>query len=154
MRRFTPKECALIKQEYAAYVPVPAIARKLNRSQGTIRYKVFYLGLRRSPYVLKAMPRAPEHLKARVKEVPPSKWLKQYRAWQNQQRQERLRQSQEQVQAHQARLAIKCAEIDARDLTRDKKIIAKRALGMTLEAVGKQHSLSKQRVHQLVKSIA
>lgn len=49
-----------------------------------------------------------------------------------------------------ARIAAQAAGIDARhDLTRNEKMIAKRVAGMTLEAIGQQHGITRERVRQL-----
>jgi DNA-directed RNA polymerase alpha subunit len=51
-------------------------------------------------------------------------------------------------------ITAKCAEIDAReDLTREQKIVAKRAAGMSLRAIGKQSGISTERVRQIIKAI-
>src|SRR5262249_15546541 len=50
--------------------------------------------------------------------------------------------------------AAKGAEIDAReDLTRNEKMVAKLAAGMTLQAIGEQHGISRQRARQIIKAI-
>jgi len=49
-------------------------------------------------------------------------------------------------------MVAKCAEIDAREnLTRNEKIAAKVAAGMTLQAIGEQHGITRERVRQIVK---
>lgn len=101
---FTPEEDDIIRKDYAAYVPIREIARKLGRSKSGVHQRTFRLALRRPELA--------------------AKW------------------------------AAKCAEIDQRhDLSRNDKIVAKRAAGMTLEAIGRQHDLTRQRVWQLVSLI-
>jgi hypothetical protein len=49
---------------------------------------------------------------------------------------------------------LNAPKIDAReDLTRNEKIAAKVAAGMTLQAVGEQHGISRERVRQIVKPL-
>jgi lambda repressor-like predicted transcriptional regulator len=60
----------------------------------------------------------------------------------------------EQLTQKTAEIAAKCAEIDAReDLTRDEKIAAKRAAGMTLRPIAEQYGLSHECVRQIVSRI-
>jgi DNA-directed RNA polymerase alpha subunit len=55
----------------------------------------------------------------------------------------------------EAQIVAKCTEIDAReDLTRNEKMAAKFAAGMTLQAIGKQYGISKQRVQQIKSAVA
>ena len=64
-------------------------------------------------------------------------------------RQAREQKLQAQAQAAQE-AAAKGAEIDAReDLTRNEKMVAKLAAGMTLQAIGEQHGISRERVRQI-----
>lgn len=41
-RKFSPEEDAVIRADYATYVPVDETARKLNRSSGVIRQRLFH----------------------------------------------------------------------------------------------------------------
>jgi hypothetical protein len=151
VRKFTPDECDLIKREYLAHALVPEIANKLGRSEGVVRQKILSLGLRRPRLGTRS---APEHLKALAGKIPTNEWRAKYRSWQH----EQLRQAQEQKLQARAlsgqHLAAKCAEIDAReDLTRNEKMAAKVAAGMTLQAVGDQYGISRERVRQIVKQM-
>lgn len=47
MRRFTPQEDQIIRDDYASYVPVEEIAAKLDRSWGVIRQRILKLRLTR-----------------------------------------------------------------------------------------------------------
>jgi hypothetical protein len=148
MRRFTPEECALIKQDFAAYVPVPETADKLGRSEEVVRQKILQLGLRRPRLGRRS---APEHLKALAGAIPADEWRAKYSSWRREQLlQARAQRAEAQEQAAQE-TAAKCAEIDAReDLTRNGKIAAKRAMGMTLQAIADEHGVTRERVRQIM----
>jgi len=75
-------------------------------------------------------------------------------SWQSKQRRQVIEQKlQAQAQAAQE-AAAKGAEIDAReDLTRNEKMVAKLAAGMTLQAIGEQHGIGRERVRQIIKAI-
>jgi hypothetical protein len=149
-RRFTPEECALIKQDFAAYVPISETASKLGRSEGSVCQKILTLGLRRPILGTRS---APEHLKALAGKVPADEWRAKYSSWQREQLlQARAQRAQAQEQTAQE-TAAKCAEIDAReDLTRNEKIAAKRAAGMMLQAIGEQHGVTAERARQIIKT--
>ena len=147
LRRFTPEECALIKKDFAAYVPVSETANKLGRSEGTVNRKALQLGLRRPRLSTRL---APAHLKALAGKIPADEWRAKYSSWQR----ERLLQAQAAQEQAAQETAAKCAEIDAREhLTRDEKIAAKRAAGVTLQAIGDQHGITRERVRQITKAI-
>ena len=150
LRRFTPKECALIKKDFAAYVPVSETANKLGRSEKTVKQKALQLGLRRP----RLSTLAPAHLKALAGKIPADEWRAKYSSWQREQLlQAQVQSAQAQEQAAQE-TAVKCAEIDAREhLTRDEKIAAKRAAGVTLKAIGDQHGITRERARQITKAI-
>ena len=151
LRRFTPKECALIKKDFAAYVPVSETANKLGRSEGTVKQKALQLGLRRPRLSTRL---APAHLKALAGKIPADEWRAKYSSWQ---RKQLLRAQAQGAQAQERaaqETAAKCAEIDAREhLTRDEKIAAKRAAGVTLQAIGDQHGITRERARQITKAI-
>jgi hypothetical protein len=151
LRRFTPKECALIKKDFAAYVPVSETAKKLGRSEGTVKQKALQLALRRPRLSTRL---APAHLKALAGKIPANEWRAKYSSWQREQLLRAQAQgAQAQEQAAQE-TAAKCAEIDAREhLTRDEKIAAKRAAGVTLQAIGDQHGITRERARQITKAI-
>jgi DNA-directed RNA polymerase alpha subunit len=68
-------------------------------------------------------------------------------------RQARELKLQDRAQAAQE-AAAKGAEIDVReDLTRNEKMVAKLAAGMTLQAIAEQHGISRERVRQIIKAI-
>jgi len=122
--RFTAEDYALIKQDYAAFVPVGEIANKLGRSRSSIRRMIHVLGLRRPGG------------------VSVSSWR----------REQKKQQKAEQKAEAAKEITAKCAEIDAReDLTRQEKMAAKYAAGMTLRAIGKQHGISHEPVRQIIK---
>jgi len=148
LRRFTPDECALIKKDFAACVPVSETANKLGRSEGTVNQKALQLGLRRPPRLSTRL--APAHLKALAGKIPADEWRAKYSSWQR----EQLLQAQAAQGWAAQETAVKCAEIDAREhLTRDEKIAAKRAAGVTLQAIGDQHGITRERVRQITKAI-
>jgi len=147
LRRFTPKECALIKKDFAAYLPVSETANKLGRSEGTVKQKALQLGLRRPRLSTRLVP---AHLKALAGKIPADEWRAKYSSWQR----ERLLQAQAAQEQAAQETAAKCAEIDAREhLTRDEKIAAKRAAGVTLQAIGDQHGITRERARQITKAI-
>jgi hypothetical protein len=141
--RFTRDELDVIRADFAAYVPVPEIARKLNHTVGTIRQKIFRMGLRRSVRVSRALAWAPPHLADRVTSMSPADFVDTCLKWRDEQRQQKLA-------AETAHRAQVYAEIDQRhDLSRNDKLIAQRNAGMTLRAIGRQYGLSRERVRQL-----
>src|SRR5262245_21454487 len=150
-RRFTAEEDDLIRQDYAAFVLVQDTANKLDRSYGAVRQRILHLGLRRSNVITKRFSSAPEDLKALAGKIPTDEWRTKFLSWQSEQsRQAREQKLQARAQALQEIMA-KGAEIDARrDLTRNEKIVARRAAGMTLQVIGEQYSMTRERVRQIV----
>src|SRR5262245_31232027 len=150
-RRFTAEEDDLIRQDYAAFVLVQDTANKLDRSKGAVRQRILPLGLRRSNVITKWCSSAPEDLQALAGKIPTDQWRAKFLGWQSEQsRQAREPKLQARAQALQEIMA-KGAEIDARrDLTRNEKIVAKRAAGMTLQVIGEQYSMTRERVRQIV----
>jgi hypothetical protein len=120
IRPYTAEECDTIRQDFAAFVPVRETAAKLGRTIGTVRQKIMHLGLRRSGYISRALPTAPEHLRALADKISPLEWREKFHNWQREQRNE-ARERWAQAQAQEAQvLAEESTEIDARsELTRD-----------------------------------
>jgi len=151
LRRYTAEECALIRREYAAFVPVREIGNKLGRNANDIGQKIRHLGLRRSKIAWKKFSNAPEHLKALAGKIPADEWRAKFHSWQS----EQSRQAREQKLQAQAQAAAKGAEIDAReDLTRREKMAAKQAAGMSLRAIGEQYGITKQGVHEIINYVS
>ena len=150
VRRFTPDENARLVADFNAYVPTIEIARRLGRSEEVVRQRVLYLGLRRSGYVTKALAWAPEHLKAVLLESGEKAFIDACYAWREQERAWDREKTASEIDAENSRIAHEAALIDARtDLTRNQKMVSKRVLGMTLEAIGKQVGITHERVRQL-----
>jgi excisionase family DNA binding protein len=150
LRRFTPEEDAILTARYAAYDPTEAIANDLDRDAGTVRQRIFFLGLRRSSHISRALEWAPEHLRAKVHDCPPDEWLAACHQWRDQQREQWRHAEAEEAAQQEARLTAVAAEIDQRlDLTRNQKIQAKRMAGLTLESIARQYDISRERVRQI-----
>jgi hypothetical protein len=157
MRRFTSEEDAIIRRDYAAHVPTIRIARRLNRSNSAIRQRVFYLGMCRSNNITRVMAWAPPHLRAQfdLSEISSQAFLDACYEWRNQQRERNAAAREAETLAHSEAVQAQCAVIDQRaDLTRREKIVAKRLAGMTLDAIGKQHGLTRERVRQIAAKVA
>jgi DNA-binding transcriptional MerR regulator len=151
-RRFTPEDDALIKADYAAYVPTQDTAAKLGRDHGTLRQRIFHLGLRHSSRASKLLQWAPEHLAAAVRtgELAPDEFITRCHEWRDAQNLQAHEQQSEQQSEQRQELLRQVAEIDARDdLKRNDKMRAKRMLGITLEEIGAQYGLTRERVRQL-----
>ena len=147
-RYFTPEEDAVIHADYADYVPTLAIASKLSRDEGTVLQRIYRLGLKRSNHVSRVLGYAPDHLRPILREHGPDAFLQAVDKWLVEQA-AIAKNAEDGMLADRAEsIAATCREIDNRlDLTRNDKLIAKRLAGMTLEAISKQHGLT--RVRQL-----
>ncbi len=144
-RRWTAEDLSNLRDDYYAYVPTLEIARKLKRSEGTVRGKIHMLRLRRSNTITKIMPWAPEELKAQIGIMSAQDWIEACYKW----REEQPEDTAPEGEALTA-LELKCAEIDATTgISRNDKMIAKRIAGMTLVAIGRQHGVTRERVRQL-----
>jgi hypothetical protein len=147
VRRLTPEENVRIREWYAAYMPAPEIADRLGRSVGVIRQKIFALRLHRDGGVFACLKWAPEHLKSRVLEMDPKAFRDACHAWRNE---NKIAVSAARVSRRAAKLTRVCADIDQNpELDRDAKLRAKRIAGVTLQAIGDQHGLTRERVRQL-----
>jgi hypothetical protein len=146
-RTFTPDEDALIRKDYAAYVSITEIARKLNRSYSAIRQRTYLLRLVRSGAISQVLQWAPPHLRAQLGQIPDQAFLDACHLWRDQQRRFALN------AAYVARSRIiqeKCAAIDAiPGLPRRAKMLAKRLAGATLQEVGNQHGVTREYVRQV-----
>ena len=149
-RRFTIEERLAIRDDYLRYVPIRETAVRLGRSEGVVGQEIHRQKLRRSGLVSHAMRWAPGHLLADVGKVSDNVFIQRCYDW----REDMLAGVQAQSDADKARaaeeMAVAAAAIDQRaDLDRVEKMIAKRMLGMTLESIGDQHGLTRERVRQL-----
>jgi excisionase family DNA binding protein len=148
LRRFTAEEDKIITDDYAAYVMTRVTAEKLGRDVGTVRQRIFALGLRRSAIVTRAMQWAPEHLRAQLDAMAPEEWVQACYAWRDQQHEIAKTAGAaeaERIQVEQAQVA---AEIQQRDdLSRNDKIKAMRMAGLTLEQIGATYGI--ERVRQI-----
>lgn len=143
---FTPEDDARIREWYAAYVPVPDIARQLGRSVGVIRQRILTLELRRDRSVYMCLKWAPDHLKSRVTDFDPLVFRDTCFAW-------RREQQAAAIAGRRKQVAKACSAIDRdRTLDRDAKIRAKRKAGATLQVIADQHGLTRERVRQLTTS--
>lgn len=150
LRRFTAEEVTTITKMYLEYAPTIAIARVLGRDEGTVRQKVLHLGLRRSNYVSRALGWAPPHIRERVSTLLPNEFLEECYAWRESQQEGWRLLSKEESERRFAELTATCAEIDASvSLTRNEKMVAKRIAGATLQVIGDQHGITRERVRQL-----
>lgn len=150
IRRFSPEEDQQIAEQYLAYVPIATIARDLDRLEGVVRQRIHRLGLQRSPAIVLLMRWAPEHLKSQQPDVPEREWIAAVYAWRAQQRKDEADAKAEDVERAHAERIARSAEIDADDdLDRNQKMKAKRLAGLTLEEIGEQYHLSRERVRQI-----
>jgi hypothetical protein len=139
---FTPEDDARIREWYAAYVPVPDIARQLGRSVGVIRQRILTLELRRDRSVYMCLKWAPDHLKSRVTDFDPLVFRDACFAW-------RREQQAAAIAGRRKQVAKACSAIDRdRTLDRDAKIRAKRKAGATLQVIADQHGLTRERVRR------
>lgn len=150
MRRFTPEDDALIKADYAAYVPTLVMAHKLNRTEGVLRQRIYALGLRRNQAISIAMRFAPDELKGKLAELGDEAFLEAVY-------EHRFREQEAKQQASHADDAAERKRLDAlideiledAGLKRKDKMIAMRAGGVTLEAVGRLFGITRERVRQI-----
>jgi Bacterial RNA polymerase, alpha chain C terminal domain len=147
--RWSDEEVALLRADYAAFVPVHEIAAKLGRGVAATGLRVHLYGLRRTRGVAQALKWVPEHLKVQVGHVPDDQWLRMCHEWRKTLPQVARDERQAAWDERQARLAASCQEIDGSDVSRNEKVVAKRALGMTLKAIALQHGITTERVRQI-----
>ncbi len=149
-RRFTPEEDEIITQAYLEYLPTLAIAGKVQRTHQSIRQRVQQLGLHRSKYATMLLAWAPEHLRPVLKEQGEAEFIKQCYAWRNGEEAKAAASGEDYTAQADTRMRAQCALIDADPgMPRNAKVVAKRLIGMTLAAIGQQHSITRERVRQL-----
>jgi hypothetical protein len=142
--RYSAADDRILRRDWAAYVPAPEIACKLDRSVSSIRVRVKRLKLRRSGPTTRVVAWAPDHLKAQLPKLGPKAFRAACYAWREQQRDAEKAEK-------AAALAAAAAKIDRqRGLTRDEKIKAMRDLGMTLQSIGDLLGLTRERVRQII----
>src|ERR1700730_8885854 len=100
LRRFTPEEDDIIRTDYGDYVDVRTIATTLVRDWGTVRQRIFHLGLKRDNRVTRMLQWCPDHLKPLLKEKGGAVFIKAY--------------SLNATKAEDARSADEKAQMDAR----------------------------------------
>jgi transposase len=151
VRRFTPEEHATFVKDFLAYVPVEEIAAKLNRSEGTLRARAVYFGLRRSQYVTKAMEWAPEHLRRRVHEMDARQWLAACYAWRDAERRKPKDEAVAKRAAQAAERAVQAAEIYRRsDITREQKMRLMRDAGLTYKEIAAHYNVTRTCVNNIL----
>src|SRR5678815_281698 len=84
-RRWSAEELATLRDDFHSYRPTLEIARKLKRSEGTVRGKIHQLRLRRSSTISKILPWAPEELKAQLGEMSAPDWIEACYKWRDEQ---------------------------------------------------------------------
>jgi len=149
-RRFTPEEDAIIRADYSDYIDVRVIAIKLNRDYGTVRQRIFYLKLKRDSSVSRILKWCPEHLTPILKEKGSVAFIESVNAHCQQAEEDELANVTAVSAKEKSEIAARIAEIQARpELERREKMMAMRALGMTLESIGGQFGLTRERARQL-----
>jgi DNA-directed RNA polymerase sigma subunit (sigma70/sigma32) len=138
-----------VEEWYRTYVPVREIARRLYRSVGVIRQLTLQLNLHRSTQVSMCLKWAPRHLAVQATELDPQAFCDACFAWRAEHRAAKAARKLKQRALKALQLKLVCADIDQTPLSRNAKIYAKRQAGMTLEAVSKQHGITRERVRQI-----
>lgn len=144
-RLFTPEEDAIISADYADYVDLRAIATKVGRDYGTLRQRILYLGLKRDGGLTKILKWCPEHLKPILKQNGRDAFIEAVNANLEETKQNELSSD----AAAKTAMAEQADEIESGSLERREKMLAMRAIGMTLEAIGKRFGITSERVRQL-----
>jgi hypothetical protein len=145
-RPFTPEDNEIIRADYADYVDIRVTAEKLGRDHGTMRQRIYTMGLKRDRTVLKMLKWCPEHLKPILKEKGSAAFIAAVNAHSEQLEQSGAELSHEQSEA----MAAQIAAIDARpELERREKMSAMRAIGLTLREIGEHFGVSRERARQL-----
>lgn len=149
-RRFTPEEDAIIKADYAAYVPTLTIAHKLKRGEGVVRQRLLVLGLHRSLAVSILMRFAPEELRGQVQALGEEAFIEAVYEHRAKEQEAITQASNAEAAIHQQRMDALVEEILAdTSLKRTEKMIAMRAAGLTLKAVGNLYGITRERVRQI-----
>jgi hypothetical protein len=150
-RRYSSRDRDTIRKDYAAFVPAEEIARKLNRSYGSIRQQIHHMGLHRHAWVARALTWAPEHLQDLLGTVPEEEWLRLCYEWRAGRKQDARGQRQwDRERREQVLATVGAAILAYRNIGRDQKIVAMRVAGLTFEAIGQRVGLTHQRVRQIV----
>lgn len=150
MRRFTSRELAILRHDYLNYVPTEETARKLSRSNGTIRQKVMHLKLRRSNHISMILKWAPEHLKIQRVALGHEAFVKAAKQWRKAERRKPVVQR---IEDHARNLKIALAISKRTDLDRTAKMKAMRAIGATLQEVANVYGVSRERVRQITTAL-
>lgn len=146
MRRFSDEDDAIIKADYAAFVPVEEIALKLGRSIGTLMQRVLHLGLRRDGRKTRLAARFgaevlavsddPAEIRHHLIAVAKAK-------------------NDERAAIQEAKIVAAIADMQAvLDGGVERSVAFKAAMlqGATLQAIGDQVGLTRERVRQIVHS--
>jgi excisionase family DNA binding protein len=150
LRRFTEDEDNIIKNDYRNYVSVDEIAEKLHRDKGTVRQRILRLDLHRSSIVSKLLLWAPDELRQSLPDMNPEEWIAAVYAWRDQTQQEATAERDAEAEGVHNELLQQAKEIDGRDdMSRNEKMMAKRMLGLTLEEIGAQYRITRERVRQI-----
>jgi len=141
-RRFTPDEIDIIRWDFAAYVPVTEIAKRIGHSVGTVRQKILSLGLTRDSRVTCALRYAPPELVARRAEMTNDEFVAEAKKW-------RAGINRRHRAARDIRVRAALDAIAAGDGSRPKKMRAMRDAGATLEEIGARFGITRERVRQV-----
>jgi DNA-directed RNA polymerase specialized sigma24 family protein len=143
MTKFTRRDDQILQREWANHTRLEEIAKMLRRTVGTTRQRIHFLGLRRSGAVTRALRWAPRSLIARRKTMTDREFVRACLKWRASQEKD-LRLKEEETRA---RIFDKISRMPG--LTRDEKILAKRDAGFTMEEIGREFGITRQRVMQL-----
>jgi uncharacterized protein (DUF433 family) len=144
--RFTPNDIKILRYDYANYVPTEEIAKKLGRTYGVLRQKIYHLKLQRSNRVTKTLQWAPEHLKAKRVVLGNEAFIKAANQWRKAERRKPVVQR---IEDHARDLKIALTISKRTDLDRTAKMKAMRAAGATLQEVADVFGITRERVRQV-----
>ncbi len=148
-RRFTPEEDDIIRAEFADYIQVRATATRLGRDFGTVRQRIFYLRLKRDSAVSKMLTWCPDSLKPILKENGRDAFIDAVNRHAMQLEHNDGVAAESLSAAEQLAMDEAIAEIESSARERKEKMMAMRALGLTLQSIGDRFGISRERVRQL-----
>jgi hypothetical protein len=148
-RRWTPEEDEIIRADFADYIDVRVTAAKIGRDTGTLRQRIYQFHLKRDQGITRLLRWCPEHLKPLLKTRGVDAFREVYDREQQQIREAESEAGPEAKSAEEnEEITRRVMEIDS-SLERREKMMAMRAIGLTLQEIGDRFGLSRERVRQL-----
>lgn len=142
IKRMSDQDKAIIEDMWANYVHTEVIAETVGRSEGVIRQYILRHCPPRNGSIIHALKRSPDHIKRVLFERGEEEFLRVLDKWEKATVRTKTQETQDHIRA---RMVGKTFE----GMSRNDIMRKKRRMGMTLQAIGDEYGITRERVRQI-----